>query len=130
MPDHFRKFFFRNKLISATPPPSPNNFRSVYHFRGQKNFSGTINCRYCPTFKRILHDYLYLSNKLRAFWLFYFPLFARLMLNICPTFRLCNLFGVGGAVAPPAPPGPYANAYIDSARRFHSKLLKTLRTVS
>ena len=25
------------------------------------------------------------------------------MLNICPTFRLCNLFG-GGAAAPPAPP--------------------------
>ena len=105
VPDHFRKFFFRNKLISATspplpPPPSPKKFRSVYHFRGQK----TINCKYCPSFNRILHDYLYLNNKLRAFWLFYFPLFARLMLNICPTFRLCNLFG--GAAAPPCHPGP------------------------
>jgi hypothetical protein len=70
VPDHFRKNFFRNKLISSTPPPSPKNFRSVYHFCGQKNFSGTINCQYCPTFKRILHDYLYLNNKLRAFWLF------------------------------------------------------------
>ena len=41
-----------------------------------------------------------------AFWLFNFPLFARLMLNICPTFRLCNLLGGGGAAAPPPPPAP------------------------
>jgi hypothetical protein len=40
-----------------------------------------------------LPDCLCLPNKLWAFCLFNFPLFARLMLNICPTFRLCNLFG-------------------------------------
>jgi hypothetical protein len=38
VPDHFRKNFFRNKLISATSPPSPKKFRAVYHFRGQKFF--------------------------------------------------------------------------------------------
>jgi hypothetical protein len=59
---------FWNKLISATSPPP--NFRSVYHFRDQKKFSGTINCQYCPLFTRILHDNLYLNNKLRTFWLF------------------------------------------------------------
>jgi curved DNA-binding protein CbpA len=64
VPDHFRKIFFRNKLISATSPTPP--------FRGQKNFPGTINCQYGPIFKRILHDYLYLNNKLRAFGLFDF----------------------------------------------------------
>jgi hypothetical protein len=41
-----------------------------------------------------------------AFWVFNFPLFARLMLNICPTFRLCNL--LGGGSCPPLPPVPYA----------------------
>jgi hypothetical protein len=61
-----------------------------------------MTSQYCPIFKRILPDCLCLTNKLRAFWLFNFPLFARLMLHICPTFRLCNLFG--GAAAPPAPP--------------------------
>jgi hypothetical protein len=48
----------------------PKNYN--YHFRGQKKFSGTINCLYCSIFKRILHDYLYLKNKLQAFWLFGF----------------------------------------------------------
>jgi hypothetical protein len=78
VPDHFRKIIFRNKLISSTSPPPP---RSVYHFRGQKNFSGTIHFQYWPTFKRILHDYLYLNNKLRAFWLFGF-----LFPTFCPTY--------------------------------------------
>ena len=77
VPDHFQKKFFRTKLLSATPPPpppppSPKNFRTVYHFRGQKKFSGTINCKYCSIFTRILQDYLYLNNKLRDFWLFGF----------------------------------------------------------
>jgi hypothetical protein len=48
-----------------------------------------------------LPDCLCLPNKLGPFWLFNFPLFARLMLNICPTFRLCNLFA--GAAVSPAP---------------------------
>jgi hypothetical protein len=75
VPDHFRKIFFRNKLISATsppPPPSPKNFQSVYHFRGQKKFSGTVYWQYCTIFKRIWRDYLYWNNKLRTFWLFSF----------------------------------------------------------
>jgi hypothetical protein len=101
-------FFSEHINFGDLPPPSPKHFRSVYHFRDQKKCSGTINCKYCPTFKRILHDYLYLNNKLRAFGLFIFPLFARLMLNICPTFRLCKLFV--GEAAPPCPPGPYAFA--------------------
>ena len=62
--DHFRKKFFRNKLISATsPPPSPKNFRSLYHFRGQKKFFGTINCQYFFYYSRFC--YLYHSK-----WLF------------------------------------------------------------
>jgi hypothetical protein len=117
------------------PPPSPKQFRSVYHFSGPKNFPDLQNfsehqtpfpyitklttkltsfvpvlfiiSQYCPTVKRILPDCLCLPNKLGAFWLFHFPLFARLMLNICPTFRLCNLLGGGGQL-PPCPPVPYA----------------------
>ena len=37
-----KKFFQKNyfgDLPPPPPPPSPKNFRSVYHFRGQKNFS-------------------------------------------------------------------------------------------
>jgi hypothetical protein len=77
-------------------------FRSVYHFRGQKKFFGTINCQYCQTFKRILHDYLYFNNKLRAFGLFAF-LFSHFLPDLCSIFaRLFNLFG--GQLPPPAPP--------------------------
>ena len=93
--------FRRPPPPTTPPPPSPKKFWSVYHFRGQKKFSGTINWQYCKTFKQIFHDYLYLNNKLRDFGLFIFLLFARLMLDICPTFRLCNLFG--GGQLPPLP---------------------------
>jgi hypothetical protein len=79
VPDHFRKKFFSEQINIGDPPPpppppppSPKKFRSVYHFRGQKKFSGTIHCQYCPIFTRILHDYLYFNNKLRSFSLFCF----------------------------------------------------------
>jgi hypothetical protein len=74
VPDHFQKKFFLDKINigDLSPPPSPKNFRSVYHFRGQKKFSGTMNYQYCPIFWRILHDYLYLNNKSRPFLLFLF----------------------------------------------------------
>ena len=59
---------------------------------GPKNFR-------LPLFAQQTGDFL-------AFWFFNFPLFARLMLNICPTFRLCYL--LGGGSCPPCPPVPYA----------------------
>ena len=69
------KNFFWNKLISATsppspppPPPSPKNFRSVYHFRGQKKFSGTIHCQYCPIFTPILPYYLTIHDLAHHIW--------------------------------------------------------------
>jgi hypothetical protein len=82
---------------SNLPPPSPKYFLSVYHFRGQKYFSGTINCQYCTTFKRILHDYLYLNNKLRAFL---FPTFCPTYVEYLPDFSTLGQL----------PPGPYAYA--------------------
>ena len=118
MPDQSQKNCLWNKLISATSPPPPNFGQCT--ILGSKNFSEHqtpftyitklttkltlfvpvlfIISQYCPTVKRILPDCLCLPNKLGAFSLFNFPLFTRLMLNICPTFRLCNLFG--GAAAP------------------------------
>jgi hypothetical protein len=32
------KFFRRKLFLTTSPPPSPKKFRSVYHFRGPKNF--------------------------------------------------------------------------------------------
>jgi hypothetical protein len=46
--------------------------KTVFHFRGQKKFSGTINYQYWSIFTRILHEELYFNNKLRDFWLFGF----------------------------------------------------------
>jgi hypothetical protein len=54
----------------------------VYHFRGQKHFSGTINWQYCPIFSRIFHDYLYLNNNCRLF-----RFFAFLLAKIAQFFR-------------------------------------------
>jgi hypothetical protein len=82
------------------------NFRSVYHFRGQKNFSGTIHGQYCPTFTRIFHEYLYLNNKLRAFGLFYF-LFSNFLPDFCCKFaRLFDFAICLGGQLPPLPPRP------------------------
>jgi hypothetical protein len=63
-----------------------------------------------------LPDCLCLPNKLGTFSLFNFPLFARLMLNICPTFQLCNL--LGGAAAPPATPRPVHLCTLPPRRKF------------
>jgi hypothetical protein len=101
------KIFFSEQInFGDPPPPSPKKFRSVYHFRGQKKFSGTIICQYCPTFKRILHDYLYLNNKLRAFWLlgFFISLFLP---DLCWIFaRLFDFVIFWGGQLPPLPPRP------------------------
>jgi hypothetical protein len=75
-----RKNFVRNKLISTIAPPPP----PLLHGYCTTTFIWTTNC---------------------GLFGFFSPLFARLMLNICPTFRLCNLFG---GQLPPCPPGPYA----------------------
>ena len=98
--------FFSEQIYFADP-----YFRTVYHFRGQKKFFGTIHCQYCPTFKRKLHAYLYLKNKLRAFGLFGF-LFSHFLPELCgnspdlclnlPDFSTFQ--SVWGAAAPPAPP--------------------------
>ena len=76
VPDHFQKIYINlyiQNLYRRPPPPplppSPKNFRTVYHFRGQKKLSGPINCKYCSIFTRILHDYILI---LRDFWLFGF----------------------------------------------------------
>ena len=63
VPDHFQKIFFRTLLDRRPPPPPPPVAKKI---------SGTINYKYCTIFTQILHDYLYLNNKLRDFWLFGF----------------------------------------------------------
>jgi hypothetical protein len=66
-------------------------------------FSGTINYQYCSIFKRILHDYPYLNDKLRAFWLFDF--FISYFTNTWGGGGTISiLFPSGGALPPP--PGP------------------------
>jgi hypothetical protein len=101
-----QKFFSEQINFGDLPPPSPKNFRSVYHFRGQKNFFGTIYCQYCPTFKRILHDHLYLNNKLRAFWLFSFFI-SHFLPDLCSIFaRLFDFVIFLGGQLPPLPPRP------------------------
>ena len=59
-----------------------------------------------------------------AFWLFNFPLFAQLMLNICPTFRLCNL--LGGGQLPPLPPPSRTPMGIQVPREVVRLVLKEL----
>ena len=43
VPDQSRKNCLWNTLISATSPPSPKKFRSVYHFKGPKIFPDLLN---------------------------------------------------------------------------------------
>jgi hypothetical protein len=113
-PTTYENFFSEQIYFGdLPPPPSPKNFRSVYHFRGKKNFSGTINCQYCPTFRRLLHAYLYSNNKLRAFGLSGF-LFFHFLPDLCwdlpdlcwnlPDFSTFQTVWGGGSWPPFPPP--------------------------
>jgi hypothetical protein len=53
---------FSEQINIGDPPPPPPTF-SLFRFYMALN---------CPIFTRILHDYLYLNNKLRTFSLFAF----------------------------------------------------------
>ena len=54
VPDHFRKKFFWNKLISATNPPPPPSF----------GFLAFLFPTFCPTYVEYLHDF----STLWSFW--------------------------------------------------------------
>jgi hypothetical protein len=92
LPDQCQKIFREKINFDDPPPPSRKKFRSVYHFRGPKNFRTYQNfskhhtnfpdiinfpkkrtefvpffliiSQYCPTVERILPDWLCLPNKL------------------------------------------------------------------
>ena len=91
-PDHFRKKYFRNKFISAIPPPSPKNFRSVYHFRGQKIFVRNYKLQILPHFYANIARLPFLGQQTAdffAFWLFYCPILPNFYANIArlPLFQ-------------------------------------------
>jgi hypothetical protein len=112
LPDFFglcpttpEKIFEEQINFGDLPPRRQKNFGQCTILGVQKffrNYNKPIlpNCE--ANIAR-LHLFDQQTGGFLAFSLFNFPLFARLMLNICPTFRLCNLLG-GGQLPPPAPP--------------------------
>ena len=104
-----KKLFVEQINFGVPPPRRQINFGQCTILGVQKIFR---------TYKRILPDWLCLPNKLAAFWhfgLFNFPLFARLMLNICPSFR---------QLPPPNPLPPSRTPMTSSLPNFFNYILR------
>ena len=130
MPDYSQNIFCGRNKFRRPPPPSPPRrqknfgqctilgvqkfFLDVQIFSEHQNKPILLDCEAniarLPLFAQQTGDFF-------AFSLFYFPLFARLMLNICPTFRHSNLFG--GAAAPPART-PMTVKFTQNVREVHN----------
>jgi hypothetical protein len=110
------KFFFPEQinLDAPPPPPSPEKFRSVYHFRGPKIFRTYQNFSRHHKFSRynkISNEINRISHKIYRICPIYFynkPNNARLWSEYCPTGFVCPT-NWGGGLAPP--PARYAHGY-------------------